>query len=34
MLDLRPLQVGDLDGPQTVAKGHEDQCGVAVAVAP
>jgi hypothetical protein len=32
--DLRPLQVGDLDGPQTVAKGHEDQSGVAVAVAP
>ena len=29
--DLRPLQVGDLDGPQTVAKGHEDQSGVAVA---
>jgi hypothetical protein len=32
--DLRPFQVGDFDGPQTVAKGHEDQCGVAVAVAP
>jgi hypothetical protein len=31
---LRPLQVGDLDGPQTVAKGHEDQRDVAVAVAP
>jgi hypothetical protein len=32
--DLRPLQIGDLDGPQTVPKGHEDQRGVAVAVAP
>jgi hypothetical protein len=32
--DLRLLQVGDLHGPQTVAKGHEDQRGVAVAVAP
>jgi hypothetical protein len=32
--DLRPLPVGDLDGPQTVAKGHEDQRDVAVAVAP
>ena len=32
--DLRPLQVSDLDGPQTVAKGHEGQRGVAVAVAP
>src|SRR4029077_6175863 len=32
--DLRPLQVGNLDGPQTVAKGHEDQRGVAVSVAP
>ena len=25
--DLRPFQVGDLDGPQPVAKGHEDQRG-------
>ena len=32
--DLRPLLVGALDGPQTVAKGHEDQRDVAVAVAP
>jgi hypothetical protein len=30
--DLRPFQVGDFDGPQTVAKGHEDQRGVPVAM--
>jgi hypothetical protein len=30
--DLRPLQVADLDGPQTVPIGDEDQCGVPQAV--
>ncbi len=28
--DLRPLQVGDVDGPATMAIGHEDQRGVPV----
>src|SRR5262249_42761213 len=33
-LDLRPLQIGDLDGPQAVPEGNQDQRSVPVAVAP
>src|SRR5262252_3173375 len=32
--NLRPLQIGDLDSPQAVPEGNQDQRGVAVAVAP
>src|SRR6516225_1212399 len=33
-LDLRPLQIGDLDGPQAVPEGNQDQRSVPLAVAP
>jgi hypothetical protein len=33
-LDLRPLKVGDLDGPQAVPEGNQDQRSVSLAVAP
>jgi hypothetical protein len=33
-LDLRPLQIGDLDCPQAVTEGNQDQCSVSLAVAP
>src|SRR5215472_9614745 len=33
-LDLRPLQIGDLDSPQAVPEGNQDQRSVSVAVAP
>src|SRR5262249_36600346 len=33
-LDLRPLQIGDLDSPQAVPEGNQDQRSVTVAVAP
>src|SRR5215469_7253472 len=33
-LDLRPLQIGDLDSPQAVPEGNQDQRSVPVAVAP
>src|SRR5215471_17256076 len=32
--NLRPLQIGDLDSPQAVPEGNQDQRSVAVAVAP
>src|SRR5262249_44762575 len=33
-LDLRPLQIGDLDSPQAVPEGNQDQRSVSLAVAP
>src|SRR5262249_56376744 len=33
-LDLRPLQIGNLDSPQAVPEGNQDQRSVPVAVAP
>src|SRR5262249_7490365 len=33
-LDLRPLEIGDLDSPQAVTEGNQDQRSVPVAVAP
>src|SRR5215472_10321173 len=33
-LDLRPLQIGGLDGPQAVPEGNQDQRSVSLAVAP
>jgi hypothetical protein len=33
-LDLRPLQIGDLDGPQAVPESNQDQRSVSLAVAP
>src|SRR6516164_8203907 len=33
-LDLRPLQIGDLDSPQAVPEGNQDQRSVPMAVAP
>src|SRR6516162_7450791 len=33
-LDLRPLQIGDLDSPQAVTEGNQDQRSVSLAVAP
>src|SRR3974390_3269023 len=32
-LDLRPLQFGDLDGPQAVPEGNQDQSRIPLAVA-
>jgi hypothetical protein len=33
-LDLRPLQIGDLDGPQAVTESNQDQRCIPMAVAP
>ena len=33
-LDLRPLEIGDLDGPQAVPEGNQDQSRIPLAVAP